>query len=192
MDNIDAVFEELKNRSVLNEGIKLIMKAGIPTLQASFLFNEIYCNPSFSNSDKDILRFMLLHEAGHKQNPTYEYLLIFVLFLSYIILHLFLKISTVDKILLFFLLSVLEYRLFFPFLRKSEFNADIYASKKMIEVYRVKKPSIISRKSFKELKKVNFKLNLLNLVFGRIDYHPKPEERAQRIKEFEESRMIKY
>lgn len=192
INNVSYVFKELKNKKIINKKRMLKASNSVINFKSGIIRNnEIYYNPSLTNVSKDSLRFILLHEEGHKQSFSYMLVLALVFYTISVfyfknMLPTFLGklintiLPTIGALVLFFL--------FKPGIRRDEFNADLYAARRILDNYNLK-PSNLMRRSFIEISKIKPKYNLyskiLNKSYWLFTPHPAEIERIENVIKFE-------
>jgi len=199
-NNIEKIFEELKSKGLINEKINLISKKSVMPFKTT-ITNKILYDPSFVGISPDSIRFILLHEAGHARKVIQiGYLALFISLLLYLIGYLVIsKITTFSwyfVVIICLFLFFIVFRMFIPLLKKDEIEADSFAAKKILEGYNNKKPSLIIKQVFKELRKKKFKSNILRTLLMPIsyliEYHPTNKERITNLIKIEKGQATQF
>jgi len=212
---VEEVFSELKNKGLIDKNRTLI-KCPI-SLNFQGLWLSINYNPVFENIKKEYARFVLLHEEGHIKRCSRTYLIIwiiialvaFVFLLIYFLLNArpdIVNLSELINLLLLFLFLLLIIvlfllKIFCPFMREDEFDADLWAATKLYSEYGVNEPHVLMKEALEEirklassapfhsfLQKIPFLRNLINFLRNLIKYHPPDEERIQYVKTYFDKR----
>lgn len=193
---IEIVFEELKELSLIENKRKLVAKENIgSSFKINPITKKLLYDPKYENMEKNKLRAALLHEIGHlhHHDKIIKYLLwllisfaivsmIFMpywLFLPYGFLMVMGSLMIIFSILLF-------YRRYSGKSEYNEIKADIFAARKLKIHYLQLKPSEILYETLKEVESINDEgsgfRNYLNKITGK-KAHKSKEKRRERIKE---------
>jgi Zn-dependent protease with chaperone function len=180
-NNVEIVFEELKDKGLIDKDIKLERRKSVPTFK--MCFNKIKYNPQHSNLSKQALRFILLHEMGHKKMVPFGCPLFITLITSgtVIIILFFLHLLEIEEPVIPFIIFLIFLVVCIAAARRDEFRADKWAAEKYSETYK--------KSSSKAIKRALEELNQIPLGFSkkiqRIILHPSDEKRYKAILEFE-------
>lgn len=184
--NVVEVFEELKEKGLIRKERKLKESKFFSNFKN--LGNTIFFNPSFKNLNKNYLRLILLHEEAHatkKQRSKYVIISSLILsFFSFCIFNIWLfKMKFIYSFILSLVILFSVFRLSFNYLKKDEFEADLFACSRLKEHYKIKNVSKLLENSLKSIhikKKKNYSLFIK--LYKIINYHPTMKERVNRIK----------
>lgn len=210
-DNVQNILTELKNLKLVDTSIYAKPSNQTINFQSSPSDNNrINYNPAFNVLSEDSIRFILLHEVGHKHKFQWARVAIitslicfavtyYIIFLKILLLlkswniHILIShtLSTLMALIIAFSFFIVTNRLFIPLLRKDELAADTFAASMLIKGYPGKKPSEIFKTLFKSEKAPEIKSKLRRrlsiLLYKLIKYHPTNEQRIENMKEIEQS-----
>lgn len=199
-DRLTFLFKELKEKNLIQDGIKFSYSCFTNGIQGLPIFNKIRCNEKFYTNvlnelDDNTLRFTLLHESNHATNGSsmiyYVYgFLVCVYLLSHYLFHFGLLWLTVFILIAF----PLTYRLLFDQMKDEEFKSDIFAAEIMKNQYGVMNPSVFIKNLHASLEEYSEKESgsilkyasvfLIIFVLGIYpDYHPSCIERVYSIEQ---------
>jgi len=205
-NNVEKVFEELKLKGLISKNIKLKSTFWTLNFQAGlFSRNVIKYNPKFSNLKEDVIRFILLHEVGHHTTGSISKELIGAIVSFLVGLYLTISFSNFLGIdianinifetcfitVLFFYLFFSIFRLLVPWMKKEEFDADLWAMKQLIKHYNIREPVKFIKFVFKEFERASQRINIetkpsiltkfLNFLEEILTYHPSHYERILNV-----------
>lgn len=200
-NNVEIVFEELKDKGLIDKDIKLKRCRFVPTFK--MCSNKIKYNPQHLNQSKQALRFILLHEMGHKKTVQLGYPLFITLIISsvLIIILIFSNVLEIEKSMIkFFKYLIIFFIGCIVAARKDELRADKWAAEKYIETYK-KSPSKAIKRALKECKwRPNTKFRIVNLILLgmlsiiRLPYyltHPTDKKRYKEVLKIEREYQTK-
>ncbi len=192
-NSVEKVFEELKEKNIINKSKKLVKSKNVHNFKASLIFNKIYYNPSYADTSEDSLRFIFSHEEGHHRKIQRTWLPIILLFC--IIPFIFFIWRIYPNVYFIFFCFILYLVLFFflwyllkPWLKKDEFDADLWAAIQLKREYKIKNIEEFIGKALDEFSKIRPKVNSLIRIMIKLKitkflgYHPSNKERIDYIK----------
>jgi Zn-dependent protease with chaperone function len=210
-NRIIKIFEDLKFKGVIAKRRKLIPSKWIfgPFKSGILLYNTIFYDKTAEEQLSQIgdseLRFILLHEEGHKVNLQYFKPPFMVILSLALFPLLFLAIFDPENILMkysFTCYSILFIIFSFKILKEpltiDEYGSDEFASKILQENFKIDRPSEVINSAFMTFKRIYDENNKSNvkkpkhqwfisiisrIASGFFSYHPKMEDRVKNIQE---------
>jgi Zn-dependent protease with chaperone function len=202
--NVEEVFAELKCKGLIDKNRILFGNPITPNFQG--LGPLINYNPRYGNLNKELAKFVLLHEEGHMKKLSRTYLC----FMVYAFLIALFLVSTFAGVLLvpdeaklyvhifadFIFVSafLLLWRIFLPFFKEDEFDADLWACARLYQEYSIKEPHAILKAALEEVMKIkppkHVEIIFKILTFFLPKYHPSNEERYEYVKSYFENKKI--
>jgi Zn-dependent protease with chaperone function len=217
-ERVKSLFSELQEKKIFDKRIKLIEDKKISNFQGlNFftIFKHLKYNPMFFKNflakyDDDIVRFVLLHEAGHIETGSLfrienilATLIIVIVLLCFLIwmflVGIFVLIASIISGAIVIVALCLIVRLSLKSMRESEFYADEYALQKMQDNFQISDPCSLIDKMFSAMDSIENEMNYHDFskeIFGKKrshkflfkmsglqnGYHPTNKERADHLK----------
>jgi len=218
-DRLKQLFFELRDdRKIIDKKIELVEAPKTPNFQGLNIFGFrklLRYNPSFfkilSRYDDNIIRFVLLHEAGHIESGSLlriENILVAIISMIIVdtaIIMIFLSgllqlIVLIISVIIIVAILILILRLSIDSMKNNEFVADENAFRKMRGCYQIGDPYVFIEKVFEamdsigndtiykeignEIKENGGKILKLIMKYSGLDkgYHPTNEDRVNRLK----------
>lgn len=198
-NNVEIVFEELKDKGLIDKDIKLKRCRFVPTFK--MCSNKIKYNPQHLNQSKQALRFILLHEMGHKNKNQYKLNIMVIVVSILLIARILINGDLSSTILVIFWIGWFALLcMMFHMSRENEIRADKWAAEQYIETYK-KSPSKAIKRALKECKwRSNTKFRIVNLIslcllsIKRLPYyltHPTDKKRYKEVLKIEREYQTK-
>lgn len=196
-DKILVIFEELKNKKLIENKVQLVKKSSSLNFKSSLVSKKIFYHPAYIPMSDDSIKFILLHEIGHTKKFQFSIIVTMIAAIAWLIsYYILLRFSSVSNIyfisLICLIVFILTFNIFKFLIKKDEFSADRWTAGKLMTVYNEKHPSVILQNTLKEFKQVHPPFNIircfLTKVYKLIRYHPLDEERIANIERFENGR----
>jgi Zn-dependent protease with chaperone function len=222
-ERVKRLFSELQEKNIFDRKIKLIEDKKISNFQGlNFfgMFKQLKYNPIFFKNflaqyDDDIVRFILLHEAGHIETGSLFrienilaaliFVIIVVSFCIWVFLvGIFVLIASIISGAIVVAALCLIVRLSLKSLKEGEFSADDYSLQMMIDNFQILDPCSLIDKVFGAMDSIENKTNyhafseeilgnkrsqkfLLKMSGLQNGYHPTNKERADHLRKIAKS-----
>ena len=217
-ERVKRLFSELQEKKIFDRKIKLIEDKKISNFQGlNFfgMFKQLKYNPIFfknflAQNDDDIVRFVLLHEAGHIETGSLFRIenilaaLIFVIivmsfFIWVFLVGIFVLIASIISGAIVVAALCLIVRFSLKSLKEGEFYADEYALQTMQDNFQISDPCSLIDEMFSAMDSIENETNYRNFskeIFGnkrsqkfllkvsglQNGYHPTNKERAEHLR----------
>ncbi|MFP4656843.1 MAG: M48 family metalloprotease [Candidatus Woesearchaeota archaeon] len=185
-DRIEKVYAELKEKGLVKS--RLTKSHLVPNLKRSLISGIVY-NPKYSHLDKDVIRFLILHEEGHGRIPI-AYPIIFLVFIITTIIGTFITFNPVLDFILTFIVFFGILRLFIPILRHDEYKADQFAVDALIREYDIDNLEQIVKKALDTLTKGSKRKTIVSYIYILMPYHPSNVQRIEAVRGAKEKKVV--
>ena len=178
-DRFAKIHSELRKKGLVTT--RLSKNTHVPNLKRSLIYGIVY-NPRYSHLDKDVIRFLVLHEEGHGKLPI-AYPLIFLVFILTTVIGSFISINPVLDFILTFIIFFGILRLFIPVMRWEEYKADRFAVDVMVREYGIEDPERIVAKALDALTGRHKRKTFISGIYMLMPYHPSREDRLAAVRD---------